>query len=231
MRFIPRHILFLLVLTGFLPDCRTLPSAGPTYERDYADEIRLSAEKEREVVALAAQAGVTEIGKIETFFVEPGHLPSILVKEAETISGRRVSYRTIKMVWKPKKPEELSATEEPKAIGPIVADPPRTVELTILKAGGREYRVRLDDSVTPTEGESILGCFLGEKIRFIRKPTVYEDYLRVSDFSNPSSIRFDKTRGLHVITFDSEESYRSSAYYGTKEGDVFVAHKVVTRQA
>ena len=219
----------LLVLVGVFPGCRSLPTSGRHFERSYNEKFRLSAEEERDVIALAAEMGVTEIEKIETV---SGQVPLISVKEKESLSGRMVSFRTITMYSK-KWGEWLNLeklAETTVSEGLILADQPKTVELSILTLDGAEYRVTLGDGVAPSEAEAILNCFFADKFRFIRKPTVEEDYIRIKDFSDPSTIKLDNVRGLHVVTFDSKESSRSSSYYGSLKGGIFVVHRVVTIQ-
>lgn len=226
------HSLLLLASASGLFGCRTLPATSGAFERTYTDRLRLTAEEERRVVALAAETGVTKIATIETDFAQPGFSPFILVTEAETSTGRVVSYRTVRMYWKtsPDHREYDPAAEGTKPKGRIVAHRTVTFEKAILKLGEKEYRVTLGDAVTPSDAEAILACFHADRFHFIRKPTVEEDYIRINDFSDPSTIKFDNVRGLHVVTFDSKESSRSSSYYGSLKGNTFEVHKVVTIQ-
>ena len=224
------HSLLLLASASGLFGCRTLPTTGRPYERSYNEEFRLSALEERDVVALAAEMGVVNIEKIETTL---GHVPIISVKEQETISGNMVSFRTITMYskkwgewWNLEKLAETTISK-----GLILAEQPKTVTLTILKLSGKEYRVTLYPGIAAKEAEAIVGCFWGDQIRFTSSQTPIENEIHIRDFSEPVSIRVDESTGLHIVTFTLDKTYRWSLYFGRIENNVFVVHKVVTKQA
>lgn len=224
-----RTTLPLILFLALLSQCRSLPPAGRDFERTYVSELRLSPVEEREVIGLAAAAGVTEIKAVETFWVQPGASPAIRVIEVETVVGRAVKYRTIAMAWE--RAGAADYIEGTKPGGKIIAQPPKSFEEAIVASGEREYRVTLKAGVSADEAAKILGCFLNGRIRYARRETPEETYGRVVDYTDPSSVGFNPAGKLHSITFDSDASHRWSTYYGTIEGDVFVIQKVVTFQA
>ncbi len=220
----PRTALPIILCFTLFSNCRSLPSSSSNFERSYVSGLRLSAVEERKVIEQAAILGVTEIKAIETFFVQPGGGPAIQVLEVETVADRMVKYRTIGMHWETSEATEFVEGEKPK--GKIIARQPTTFEQNILASGGKEYRVTLKEGVSPSKAEEILECFLGERIRYARTETPEETYGRVNDYTDPSSVGFNKARKLHSISFKG--SNRLSTYYGSIEGNVFVIQKVVT---
>lgn len=224
----PLTALSIFLCFTLFSNCRSLPSSSSKFERSYVSGLRLSAAEERKVIEQAAISGVTEIKAIETFFVQPGGGPSIQVREVETVADRVVKYRTIGMYWEI--PDATEYIEGAKPKGQIIANQPKTLEENILTFGGKEFRVTLRDGASPSEAEEILACFLRGNIRYARIETPEETYGRVNDYTDPSSVGFNKARKLHSITFESEASHRWSTYYGSIEGNVFVIQKVVTFQ-
>ncbi|HRQ89008.1 MAG TPA: hypothetical protein PLA50_09435 [Bacteroidia bacterium] len=220
----------LTIAAGLGCGCRTVPESPQSFKRSYSEEAPLNRAVEKDIIALAERMGVTDIESVETSFAEPGHAPFIQVKEKETVKDRSVTYRTIQMYWRKWDLDFEQLAKETTAEGQVLAEPPETVEESILKVGDKEYRVNLDDNVPIATAEKILGCFLAGKIRFQKSEDETHPH-RITDFNHPSGIRYDRTKGLYRITFSSPEGYRSSFYGVSLSGDEVVIHGVATIMA
>lgn len=181
------RIVLTLALTGL-----SLPSFG--VETDYVDGAVLTRGQELEVIDVARECGIEKASRISTYNMFPTPFRGIMVHGVEQVEGREVSGRVLNVSYlKWLEPEARPRKGEVRK-GDFWAGKYRLTKKTILRTGGKEYRVGSLKGMTAKESEEILGLFLDGK--YEPGPAVNGKILRQVDWSSP--ITFSK-RGEFIL--------------------------------
>ncbi len=126
------------------------------FERKYVFGGELTARQEADVLELARLAGVNSVAEIQTYYLRRDGV-GIVAKEKESVTGRRVRYRVVRMVekkWTTGWP--FFPAPDTLRVGEFLLQSVNHQDLTTVFVGGSEFRIALDESVTPDQAEVLI---------------------------------------------------------------------------
>ena len=154
------------------------------FERDYVEGAELSEELEKDVIELAKKCGVEHIAKISTRPAHRGASRGVTVYGAETIKGRIVSSKTLRINYRPWARPGRGPLPNDLLQGDFWGRKARTQEKTILKVGETEYRVHSIRGLKIEECESILSKLISRKYTVSERAN--DELIDGIDWSHPS---------------------------------------------
>ena len=178
----------------------------------YPRGVTLNAGELQQVLSLAWQAGITNVGEVSTAYGIPGLSKHITAKSRERVNGRSISYETISIHrpgWDGTKPAYGSKTAGDFWID--VSDKRTTLERT-YELGGTTRRIRLSEGVDVAFADKVIPLIAAKKvrlkddftrIRFDRVDVLKPGNLRRSDFHHGYELWFYDRQD--IIMFDYEK--------------------------
>lgn len=159
------------LLIAFGLGCQHIPDYSPKVQTfngvifEYHVPWTLNDRHKADLLELSRICGVTNIEKVAAHYMLPGTSIAIYVREKESIQDRTVSQRSLMVNYEnwgggftippgAKKVKQFSVLQD------------SVTKKTILNSAGKEYRVRLADSISIPVAEDILSRFLAKEVEF-----------------------------------------------------------------
>jgi len=200
----------LLISLCMVSGCQTAPEKWPIRETfqgvpfEYHTS-RLYSEKEKaHLLELATQCGMNNIDKVVVNVMLPSSAVAASINAPEVISDRRFSHRYLLVEFRSHVSESLRNFKE----FAVTAD--EVEKLTVLRVGGDEFRVRVDEAIPASMAEDILNRIYRKAINFPDAHTL----LRTDTYECRELERYLKEGHPTSIEMVDSETYKVTFWEG-----------------
>ncbi len=226
----------LCTATAVLPYIIRKPAPGhPGVMLDFMHDLQLTSEEIDSVISLAEKCGIKDISRIETYHTEPINYPGIYVYEKEILNGRKVTYRKLGISNKSWEPENVKPKKDAIIDGNFWTYKDKSIisrKAFILKANGKEYRVRSIGKYSIEDADRILEMFINGKYTIADQDTLDKlgrgatkerilEELKYPDFTNPESIR-PRMAAFSLKDSSPRSLWESCVIYSTDENGIII---------
>ena len=166
----PFLVLAALIAGGSLAAQTNLPTTSPvppaSILTNFVQGASLAPSEVRQVVSLAHQCGMSEVGEVETFRYLPGPELGIQVKSPKRVTGRNTSRDSLyvnRLGWYDSEPDPKA-----KRLGPFwVPDPHKTTTLwRAFEIDKKTVQVVIDPGMDLAVADKIMELLAARKLRF-----------------------------------------------------------------